>query len=400
MMASTTKMATSLEIKSRNEEIMETDAVLEDGEISEEVSEAQVSRRFDLFGDLNLAVPKEELDDLYTSLGIDEETERHFRFNELHLRGMGTMRTDDVLEYFSGLEPVSVRWLGDGVCNVKWYDEIKPARALLYLSAEIRQGEVDISKDCYYEDQLEFTLPAGRWRKGVKCEKSDRVIMRYSSKDDRLARPLTNPKKRSKHKEIRVEEGVKNPWGEIAQTWGKNEGVERQIWSTAPVRNLPDLRSSLNNIIESRFTDVFLQRATELRRTRPRSPPVFLQSSSESSDSDSEFVRKRKLPKMHADREEERIKLARMEAVIKGGDLRSRLNQKKQTPRTFHRDPAPSDESDLSTDWATENYTDLRRTLINKPQDDDLDSELSDNEPGEILQIQVDNEYYKKRPRD
>lgn len=298
-------------------DVMETDAGLEEGEISDGIVEVQeeTAKRFDLFGDLSLALSKEELGELYLSLGIDEENERHYRFNELHLRGTEPMRTEDVFEYFSGLEPVTVKWLGDGVCNVQWDDEIMPARALLYLSAEIKAGD-GIAKGCVYEDQMEFSLPAGRWRKGVKFEHTDRIIMRYVSKDDRLAKPRANPKKRSKHKEIHVEEGVKNPWGEIAQTWGRNEGVERQIWNGAPVRNLPDLRSSLNNIVESRITDVYLQRANTLRRERPLSPPNFLQSS-ESSDSDPELVRRRKLPKMHADREEERIKLARMEAAIK-----------------------------------------------------------------------------------
>jgi len=85
-----------------------------------------------------------------------------------------------------------------------------------------------------------------------------------------------------------------------------------------------DLRSCIKQVTAERFEEHYLRRATELKRKRPASPKIF-SDSSDSSESESEDERSKiKLPRMRADMEEDKIKMARMERAIKASDLRSR----------------------------------------------------------------------------
>lgn len=358
-----------------------------------------------------------DLSNLYRSLGIDKENERHYRFNAVHMRGTKDMSTDDVFEYFMSYGPSDIEWINDISCNVVWLDDISAARALLCLSKEIKNlDKVHLNADPFEKDlknkesdseiddsdvvdarQINAAIPPGFWRIGVKSAKSDTILLRYATRSDKKpknAEKLSeyykkygNPhfgntpgilskskrdelfQKRKKIDSIidvdaSAENDKKNPWGDLAESWEADEekGEKRsQIRSRVTLKRShpyqgPDLRQSLNS---------------KSKVTKAIKPLKKEESEDSNSDLDEHWEVKRKVPrmKMYADDEEKKKEknIAKAKAVL---DLRSKINKAKAYKQT----PLPvkvedlwsctnSDEDKDSGDWALEQYNDLRESL-------------------------------------
>jgi hypothetical protein len=64
---------------------------------------------FDVFG-----LPKD--------LDVTKKTHDDIRLNTVHVLGVQEMSTNEVLDYFSGLNPSKVEWINDTSCNVVFDD--------------------------------------------------------------------------------------------------------------------------------------------------------------------------------------------------------------------------------------------------------------------------------------
>lgn len=167
-------------------------------------------------------------DDLYSSMGIVEESEnqKNFRLNVIHVRGTEKMSTKDIFKYFEDYAPASIEWINDISCNVVWLDNVSAARALLGLSKKIngldeklkedehRAFEAesnlnvknDVVNDCIVEVEsyeligesennknenvinvkdINCPLPPGLWRKGIDYHTSKDILLRFATRADK-----------------------------------------------------------------------------------------------------------------------------------------------------------------------------------------------------------------------
>ncbi|XP_064619821.1 nuclear cap-binding protein subunit 3-like [Lineus longissimus] len=89
------------------------------------------------------AVSQEDLNSLYESLGITEESmskgERGIRPEAIHIRGVENMSTQDVFAYFTEYAPGNIEWIDDSSCNVVWLDPMTAARAMINMSRSYLQ---------------------------------------------------------------------------------------------------------------------------------------------------------------------------------------------------------------------------------------------------------------------
>ncbi|XP_063972318.1 nuclear cap-binding protein subunit 3-like isoform X3 [Diachasmimorpha longicaudata] len=317
-------------------------------------------------------------EELYSSMGVveDNENSKHTRLNVLHMRGTEEMSTKDVFKYFEQYPPAAIEWINDVSCNVVWLDNISSARALLGLSKRIvglpdhledeEQGgnahedslnEVNDSKDINVKD-IECPLPPGVWRKGVDSIKSKAIFLRFATRNDKkqpraekiseyykkygnpnfggMRGILTESRKRQ-YKQIRTgkprkmsetleneeKDMGKNPWGELSEKWGAHEDVE-DMYIKRGVSERPE-----RGTVKERLG---------LKPTREMRTEATSSKNSEGSDSEEEWAKRSKIPRMrmHADDEEEKVKKKKLKQLTRqqeeSTDLRSRLGRKKPAP--------------------------------------------------------------------
>ncbi|XP_011308871.1 uncharacterized protein C17orf85 [Fopius arisanus] len=340
------------------------------------------AKRFGLSNNL-----EENEDGLYSSLGVTEDNEnpRNIRLNVLHMRGTEEMSTKDVFKYFEQYPAAAIEWINDVSCNVVWLDNVSAARALLGLSKRIigltdHLEEQEKGKYTHEDDlvkvndtknegiclkDIDCPLPPGLWRKGVDFAKSKGIFLRFATRNDKkqpraekmseyykkygnpnfggMRGILTESRKRQ-YKQIKNsrprrpsetsgneedKERGKNPWGELSESWGSHEDVEDNYVR----RGLPERldRGNVKFRLGSRHME------TEKRDVQS-SPEE-----SQSSDSEEEWARKSKVPRMrmHADDEEEKVRKKKLKQLSRhkqeeGADLRSRLGRRR--PPTIYRE--------------------------------------------------------------
>ncbi|XP_045491884.1 nuclear cap-binding protein subunit 3-like [Colias croceus] len=245
------------------------------------------AQRFGLNLSGNRVVTQKQIDDLYANVGI-EGNERHFRLDALHLTGIDGLTTKDVFEYLEDYKPVSLEWIDETSCNIVCQDHIAAALALLVHSREITDEDLKnvLSERSSYH-----------WREGMPHPKKDVILMRFATNGDKKIgkkiRESTN-----------VDSNEKNPWGELCKSWGVYD--HQEIFQ----RKLPEFHGrSDDEEVEVKPRKFIKPRNKNLAmRLGKRSQKI--QNAEESSDSDSEWNKKSKVPRMRmrADDEESKRK--------------------------------------------------------------------------------------------
>ncbi|EZA53173.1 hypothetical protein DMN91_004668 [Ooceraea biroi] len=336
-------------------------------------------------------------EDLYNSMGVtDDENAKNVRLSVIHMRGTEEMSTKDVFEYFQDYAPQSIEWINDVSCNIVWFDNSSAARAMMGLSKRIigsvtkhserentdseSRKEADVvneenvpanaeedkkNENCINIKDIDYPLPPGIWRKGIDYPKSKGIFLRFATKMDKkqanaekmseyykkhgnpnfggIKGILTESRKRmyresrqNNKRKLTVEEKdrnqTKNPWGALSESWGMNDVVEDDF---LPKNGVKDQGRSIKERLGIKYTDKDATRAEESGEA------------SLSSDSDEDWCKRSKIPRMrmHADDEEEKVQKRRaklryqmvLNNLNASGDLRSRLGKPKA--RTQIRDP-------------------------------------------------------------
>ncbi|XP_072761686.1 uncharacterized protein [Anoplolepis gracilipes] len=340
--------------------------------------------------------PNQE-ENLYSSMGItdDGENAKNVRLNVIHMRGTEEMSTNDVFKYFQDYAPMSIEWINDVSCNIVWFDNLSAARAMLGLSKKIigsvmkcsdrendsenrkyseatvdgKDESVDLDKNrkeenCISIKNIDYPLPPGIWRKGVDYPKSKGVFLRFATRMDKkpanaekkseyykkygnpnfggLKGILTKSRKRM-YKQIQQNEHVsssenedrnqtKNPWGALSETWGLNDVVEEDF---LPKNGVKDQVRGIKERLGIKCRDKDTVQTEDQGET------------SSGSDSDENWCKRSKIPRMrmHADDEEEKLQKRRaklryqmvLNNLNSSGDLRSKLRRPKT--KTQFRDP-------------------------------------------------------------
>ncbi|XP_025988243.1 nuclear cap-binding protein subunit 3 [Solenopsis invicta] len=335
-------------------------------------------------------------EDLYSSMGItvdDGENGKNLRLNVIHMRGTEDMSTKDVFKYFQDYAPMSIEWINDVSCNVVWFDNVTAARAMMGLSKRIigsiakysdrenndsenkkdditnESEPVDMDKNeseenCINIKDIEYPLPPGIWRKGVDYPKSKGIFLRFATRADK--KPVnaekrseyykkygnpnfgglkgiltesrkrmykqTKPSKRKSSIEDSNQNQTKNPWGALSETWGLNDVVEDDF---LPKNGVRDQGRSIKERLGLKCTEKDTIQVDESDEA------------SSSDDSDENWCKRSKIPRMrmHADDEEEKVQKRRakirfqmiLNNLNNSGDLRSKLGKSKT--KTVYREP-------------------------------------------------------------
>ncbi|KAL6430913.1 hypothetical protein ACFW04_007009 [Cataglyphis niger] len=350
------------------------------------------AKRFGLLEKVEKSPNREE--NLYSSMGItdDGENAKNARLNVIHMRGTEDMSSKDVFKYFQDYAPMSIEWINDVSCNVVWFDNLSAARAMLGLSKKIvgsvvkcsdrennsenrkdsevtihaENESVDVDKDgkkenCVNIKDINYPLPPGIWRKGVDYPKSKGIFLRFATRMDKkpanaekrseyykkygnpnfggLKGILTESRKRM-YKQIQQNKHMsgedddrnktKNPWGALSETWGLNDVVEDDF---LPKNGVKEQVRGIKERLGIKCKDKDVVRTEDLGET------------SSGSDSDENWCKRSKIPRMrmHADDEEEKLQKRRaklryqmvLNNLNNSGDLRSKLGRSK-TKAQFH----------------------------------------------------------------
>lgn len=329
-------------------------------------------------------------DELYSSMGVvDDENDKNVRLNVIHMRGTEEMSTNDVFKYFQDYAPKSIEWINDVSCNVVWFDNVTAARAMLGLSKRIlgsiakysdRENndsenkkddvtmavEEDVSVDadknggqdnCISIKDIDYPLPPGIWRKGVDYPKSKGIFLRFATRADkkqinaekkseyykkhgnpnfgglkgiltesrkRMYKQIKQSRRKSSSDDDKDQNQTKNPWGALSETWGLNDVVEDDF---LPKNGVRDQGRSIKERLGLKYPE------------KDTVPAEESGEASSSSDSDENWCKRSKIPRMrmHADDEEEKVQKRRaklrfqmiLNNLNNSGDLRSKLGKSK-----------------------------------------------------------------------
>ncbi|XP_071557984.1 uncharacterized protein [Temnothorax nylanderi] len=329
-------------------------------------------------------------EDLYSSMDIvdDGENAKNIRLNVIHMRGTEDMSSKDVFTYFQDYAPTSIEWINDVSCNVVWFDKVTAARAMLGLSKKIvgsiakysdrenndsenRKDDVAMADEenesieadkngrddnCINIKDIDYPLPPGVWRKGVDYPKSKGIFLRFATRADK--KPINAEKRSDYYKkygnpnfggvkgiltesrkrmykqtkqnkrrlsiEDKDQDQTKNPWGALSETWGLNDVVEDDFLPKNGVKDVKDQGRSIKERLGLKYPEKDTIQAEESGEA------------SSSSDSDENWYKRSKIPRMrmHADDEEEKMILNNLN---NSGDLRSKLGKPKT--KTQYREP-------------------------------------------------------------
>lgn len=178
-------------------------------------------------------------------------------------------------------------------------DHISAALALLLHSREIKNEELKNMID---------QKSSHHWREGAPHPKSDLILMRFATNGDKKM-----PKKKPEsHRETNVyydesmEPPTKNPWGDLCKSWG--------VYDHQEVFNRRFPKKDYEDEIEEPYERVQLKNKRLAMRLGKRPS----ENHSEDSNSDSEWKKKSKTPRMrmHADDEESKQNKKKQQAFI------------------------------------------------------------------------------------
>lgn len=369
----------------------------------------------------------EQLSSLHSELGINEENERHYRFNAIHMRGIQEMTTDDVLQYFSFHDPSVVEWVDSDSCNIVWLDDISASTALLSLSQRIKNlDKIQINSENRNESrrtgiiqetgpegvdaqEIPIEIPLGFWRLGKPFKNVQFPFLRFAARSDK--KQSTSDAKKDYHKvhsdphygntpgilsqsfrnrmkmannnsqdtysiwsrqQNTVETNEKkNPWEELAHDWGKSDKVEKVFYPSPKIERLQVCEQ--DEYLDVPDLRLSLRHKKEKRKRLHDDEPT----------EQNPFDVRRKLPRMKMYADDEEKKQGKKSAIVKPmEDLRSKINRKKSTNKpklVIHKIELEKSESsnseneyldeEISGMWALENYKDLRASLSHNKRD-------------------------------
>ncbi|KAL4710739.1 hypothetical protein ACJJTC_004384 [Scirpophaga incertulas] len=258
------------------------------------------AKRFGLNLSGSMVVTQERIDNLYANCGIKSESERHFRFDTIHLSGVDGLSTREIFEYLEDYKPVSLEWIDDVSCNIVCSDHIVAALVLLVHSREIIQDDI---KKMISERSNHY------WREGMPHYKKDLILMRFATNADKKMN-----KKRSERKhtmDVYIEPN-KNPWGDLCKSWGVYDNQE--IYHRKLVYDDDDDDEYYE---ENREDHVKLKIKNKNLAMRLGKRGHNHDENEEDSSSDSEWKKKLKVPRMrmHADDEESKQKKIQQDSL-------------------------------------------------------------------------------------
>ncbi|XP_029159703.1 nuclear cap-binding protein subunit 3-like [Nylanderia fulva] len=400
------------------------------------------AKRFGLLEKFKESPNREE--NLYSSMGItdDSDNSKNIRLNVIHMRGTEEMSTKDVFKYFQDYAPMSIEWINDVSCNIVWFDNLSAARAMLALSKTIigsvakysdreedpknsiitadEENESIVDTDgkeenCINIKDINYPLPPGIWRKGMDYPKSKGIFLRFATRMDKkpanaekrskyykkygnpnfggLKGILTESRKRmykqiqNKHtvsNEDKDRNQTKNPWGALSETWGMNDVVEDDF---LPRNGVKDHQvRGIKERLGVKYRDKDVSRTEDLEET------------SSSSDSDENWCKRSKIPRMrmHADDEEEKLQKRKaklryqmvLNSLNSSGDLRSKLGR----PRTKapYRDPIQVVVTNTNLTKSKHDNSEITR------QDYQNEAQLSEKEEGEWQESEDEDNQVEK----
>ncbi|CAH2086414.1 unnamed protein product [Euphydryas editha] len=244
------------------------------------------AKRFGLNLTGSKVVTQNQIDELYSNFGIESGNERHFRFDTLHLYGVSGLTTKEIFQYLEDYKPVSLEWVDGNSCNVVCQDHISVALALLVHSREITNEDIKemlLEKSSYH------------WREGLPHPKNDTIFMRFATNSDKkVSNKILDRKVKEAHNPESINNLSKNPWGDLCRSWGVYD--HQEIFQ----RKLPKSEDRLEEPTEI----IHIKNKKLAMRLGKRNYQV--ENSEDSSDSDVEWKKKSKTPRMrmHADDEE------------------------------------------------------------------------------------------------
>lgn len=75
------------------------------------------AKRFGLCLTGNKVITQKQIDVLYKNFGIKSGNERHFRFDSIHLSGVGGLTTKEIFQYLDDYKPLSLEWVDNISCK-------------------------------------------------------------------------------------------------------------------------------------------------------------------------------------------------------------------------------------------------------------------------------------------
>ncbi|VVC89292.1 unnamed protein product [Leptidea sinapis] len=245
------------------------------------------AKRFGLNLSGNRNVTQKQIDELYTNFEI-EGNERHFRLDALHLTGVDGLNTKDIFEYLEDFKPVSLEWVNDTSCNIVCQDNIAAALAMLLHTREIKD-----------EDLIEMLQDRSKyhWREGMPHPKKDVILIRFATNADKqMSRKRSEPK----NAQTDIDDSIgKNPWGDLCKSWGVYD--HQEIFHRRLAEDDDD------NNIKSRI--ILKPRNKKLAMRLGKRTLKADVSDDSDSNSDIEWNKKSKAPRMRMRADDEEIKL-------------------------------------------------------------------------------------------
>ncbi|GBP56434.1 Nuclear cap-binding protein subunit 3 [Eumeta japonica] len=277
---------------------MDTSSVLvyeskSDGLIIQKLGKADAAKleerakRFGLLLTGRKAITQKQIDELYENFGIRNGEERHFRFDTLHLYGVNGLTTKEIFEYLEDFRPVSIEWINNKSCNVVCQDHISAALALLLHSREISDKEVK---------QIILSTSANHWREGFPHPKKELILFRFATNSDKKDSSMEFEKSMDKNNVEIHNKLSKNPWGDLCKSWG--------IYDHQEILNRQIRKSDEELYFDDDNLETIIPKNKKLAKRLGKRGQAKLKS--EDCDSDEEWQRKLKVPRMrmHADDEE------------------------------------------------------------------------------------------------
>lgn len=281
----------------------------------EKVDASKLDERAKRFG-LNLTgnrvITQLQIDELYENCGIESGNERHFRFDALHLNGVGGLSTKEIFQYLEDYKPISLEWIDDISCNIVCQDHISAALALLVHSRELKSEEL---KNMLSEKSDHH------WREGMPHPKKDLILMRFATNGDKkMAKKKPETKKILVYDDQNLDSDSKNPWGDLCKSWGVYD--HQEIFQ----RKLTKI--DYEDDIDHPPKPITIKNKKLAMRLGKRQHKRDSHDSDNESDSDTEWTTKSKVPRMRMRADDEESKMKKTKLI----DASESIFEEKYTP--------------------------------------------------------------------
>ena len=225
---------------------------------------------------------------------VDRFDHPRIRLDTLHMRGTDDMSNTDVTQYFLAFGKVSLEWVNDNSCNVRFQDKhtatqalfsvgYKPLESVVGIEQQQRENNQD-SGVSSNEETPEIMVEVNPWRVALPHFKNSEIRLRYATTADRK-QPGAATRSRYYLKYGNPHQGDKRP-DHLLTTDGKDRKrqVKKRLGSQINVLNI-----EMDSNLEGYIADI---------ESSEQAPSKFLklysdhrgQEHDSSSDSDNNFI--------------------------------------------------------------------------------------------------------------